>query len=199
MFRTLKSELFYIIRFQFIIPIILFILAMIFLPDFGFEGLILSIYPSLAAAYFVTFIMYCEVIFLFYFDDGVGTCMVTIGFFLGTLIGSIITTYFDVVFAGLGLFVGAFIGWTIGYMRLRRVINKIDEQIFCRGMIVNTTSAGKMSKRRIDEAEEALAALKLSKEDRIKQEAEQQKQKMFAQQKAERTAEMKEIAAKAKK
>ena len=143
--------------------------------------------------------MYCEVIFLFYFDDGIGTCMVTIGFFIGTLVGSIITTYFDVVFAGLGLFLGAFIGWTIGYMRLRRVITKIDEQIFCRGMIVNTTSAGKMSKRRIEEADEALAALKLSKEDRIKQEAEQQKQKMFAQQKAERTAEMKEIAQKAKK
>ena len=199
MFRTLKSELFYIIRFQFIITIILFILAMIFLPDFGFEGIILSIYPSLAAAYFVTFIMYCEVIFLFYFDDGIGTCMMTIGFFLGTLITTIITTYFDIVFAGLGLFVGAFIGWTIGYIRLRRIINKIDEQIFCRGMIVNTTSAGKMTQKRIDEAEEQLAMLKLSKEDRVKQEAEQQKQKMFAQQKAERAAEMKEIAAKAKK
>ena len=199
MFRTLKSELFYIIRFQFIITIILFILAMIFLPDFGFEGVILSIYPSLAAAYFVTFIMYCEVIFLFYFDDGIGTCMVTIGFFIGTLVGSIITTYFDVVFAGLGLFLGAFIGWTIGYIRLRRVINKIDEQIFCRGMIVNTTSAGKMTKRRIDEADEALNALKHSKDEKIKQEAEQQKQKMFAQQKAEREAAMKEIAQKAKK
>ena len=199
MFRTLKSELFYIIRFQFIITIIFFILAMIFLPDFGFEGVILSIYPSLAAAYFVTFIMYCEVIFLFYFDDGVGTCMVTIGFFIGTLVGSIITTYFDIVFAGLGLFMGAFIGWTIGYMRLRRVINKIDEQIFCRGMIINTTSAGKMTKKRIDEAEEQLSALKQSKEDKVKQETEQQKQKMFAQQKAQREAEMKEIAAKAKK
>ena len=172
---------------------------MIFLPDFGFEGVILSIYPSLAAAYFVTFIMYCEVIFLFYFDDGIGTCMVTIGFFIGTLVGSIITTYFDVVFAGLGLFLGAFIGWTIGYIRLRRVINKIDEQIFCRGMIVNTTSAGKMTKRRIDEADEALNALKHSKDEKIKQEAEQQKQKMFAQQKAEREAAMKEIAQKAKK
>lgn len=199
MFRTLKSELFYIIRFQFIITIIIFILAMIFLPDFGFEGLILSIYPALAAAYFVTFIMYCEVIFLFYFDDGVGTCMVTIGFFFGTLIGSIITTYFNVVFAGLGLFCGAFVGWTIGYMRLRRVINKIDEQIFCRGNIINTTSAGLMSKKRIEEADEQLNYLKLSKEEQIKADAEKQKQRMFAAQKAEREAAFKEAAAKARK
>ena len=199
MFRTLKSELFYIIRFQFIITIIIFILAMIFLPDFGFEGLILSIYPSLAAAYFVTFIMYCEVIFLFYFDDGVGTCMVTIGFCVGTLIATIITTYFNVVFAGLGLFCGAFIGWTIGYMRLRRVINKIDEQIFCRGAIVNTTSAGKMTKRRIEEADQQLNYLKLTKEEKMKVDAEQQKQKMFAAQKAEREAELKNAAASAKK
>ena len=66
-------------------------------------------------------------------------------------------------------------------------------------MIVNTTSAGKMTKRRIDEADEALNALKHSKDEKIKQEAEQQKQKMFAQQKAEREAAMKEIAQKAKK
>ena len=56
-----------------------------------------------------------------------------------------------------------------------------------------------MTKRRIDEADEALNALKHSKDEKIKQEAEQQKQKMFAQQKAEREAAMKEIAQKAKK
>lgn len=199
MFRTLKSELFYIIRFQFIITIIVFILAMIFLPDFGFEGLILSIYPSLAAAYFVTFIMYCEIIFLFYFDDGVGTSMVSIGFFLGTLIGSIVTTYFNVVFAGLGLFFGAFVGWTIGYMRLRRVINKIDEQIFCRGNIVNTTSAGRMTKKRIEEADEQLAYFKMTKEEKMQHDLEKHKQELFAQQKAEREAALRSVAQSAKK
>ena len=199
MFRTLKSELFYIIRFQFIITIILFILAMIFLPDFGFEGLILAIYPALAAAYFVTFIMYCEIIFLFYFDDGVGTSMVAIGFFLGTLIGAIITTYFNIVFSGLGLFLGAFIGWTIGYIRLRRVISKIDEQIFCRGNIVNTTSAGKMTKKRMEEADEQLAYFKMSKEEKMQHDVEKQKQEMFAQQKAEREAALKSVSQNAKK
>lgn len=199
MFRTLKSELFYIIRFQFVITIMIFILAMIFLPNFGFEGTILSIYPSLAAGYFVTFIMYCEIIFLFYFDDGVGTSLVAIGFCAGTLIASIITTYFDIVFAGLGLFCGAFIGWTIAYMRLRRVINNIDEQIFCRGSIINTTSAGKMSKRRIDEADQQLNYFKMSKEEKIRYEAEQQKQKMFAEQKAQKEAELKGAAAQAKR
>lgn len=199
MFRTLKSELFYIIRFQFIITIIIFILAMIFLPDFGFEGLILSIYPALAAAYFVTFIMYCEIIFLFYFDDGVGTSMVSVGFCLGTLIATIVTTYFNVVFAGLGLFIGAFIGWTIGYMRLRRVITKIDEQIFCRGNIINTTSAGKMSKKRSEEAEEQLAYFKMTKEEQSQHDVEKKKQEMFAQQKAEREAALKSAASNAKK
>lgn len=199
MFRTLKSELFYIIRFQFIITIIIFILAMIFLPDFGFEGLILSIYPALAAAYFVTFIMYCEIIFLFYFDDGVGTSMVSVGFFLGTLIGTIVTTYFNIVFAGLGLFFGAFVGWTIGYMRLRRVITKIDEQIFCRGNIINTTSAGKMTKKRNEEAEEQLAYFKMTKEEKMQHDVEQKKQEMFAQQKAEREAALKGVANNAKK
>ncbi len=158
MFRTLKNELFYIIRFQFVITIIVFILAMIFLPNFGFEGTIMSIYPALAAGYFVTFIMYCEIIFLFYFDDGVGTTMTAFGFCVGTLIGAVITTYFDVVYAGLGLFFGAFVGWTIAYIRLRRVNKKLDEQIFCRGSIVTTTSASKMTKKRAKEAQEELKA-----------------------------------------
>ena len=56
-----------------------------------------------------------------------------------------------------------------------------------------------MSKKRIDEAEEALAALKVTKDDKIKKEAEEQKQKMFAQQKAEREAQMKDIASRSKK
>ncbi|MDD6395042.1 MAG: exopolysaccharide Pel transporter PelG [Firmicutes bacterium] len=199
MFRTLKSELFYIIRFQFVITIIIFILAMIFLPGFGFEGTVLSIYPALAAAYFVTFIMYCEIIFLFYFDDSIGTCMVSISFCAVTLIASIVTTHFDIVFAGLGLFCGAFVGWTIGYMRLRRVINKIDEQIFCRGSIISTTSAGRMSKKRIEEADEQLSYLKMSKEEKIRYEAEQQKQRMFAAQKEQKRDELRDIAKQSKK
>lgn len=199
MFRTLKSELFYIIRFQFVITIILFILAMIFLPNFGFEGTILSIYPALAAAYFVTFIMYCEVIFLFYFDDGIGTCMVTITFCAVTFLATVVTTYFNVVFAGLGLFCGAFAGWTVGYMRLRRVIDRIDEQMFCRGSIIKTTSAGGMNKKRIEEANAQLNVLKLTKEERVAYEADKQKQAAFAAQKEKKRQELRDIAAQTKK
>ena len=64
---------------------------------------------------------------------------------------------------------------------------------------MNTTSAGKMTKRRIAEADQQLSNLKVSKEDKIRQTAEQQKQKMFAEQKAQREAAMKDVAANAKK
>ena len=56
-----------------------------------------------------------------------------------------------------------------------------------------------MTKRRIAEADQQLSNLKVSKEDKIRQTAEQQKQKMFAEQKAQREAAMKDVAANAKK
>ena len=41
------------------------------LPLFGFSGLVMSIYPCLAAGYFILFLMYSAMLFLYYFNDSV--------------------------------------------------------------------------------------------------------------------------------
>ena len=53
MFRTLAEELMSLARVQFIITLVIFLLCMIFLPQVGFGGMTMRIYPCLAAGYFI--------------------------------------------------------------------------------------------------------------------------------------------------
>ena len=53
MFRQLSEELMNLVRIQFIISVILFFICIILLPRFGFDGLVLKIYPCLAAGYYL--------------------------------------------------------------------------------------------------------------------------------------------------
>ena len=60
MFRLLGEELMSLARVQFIITLVIFLICMIFLPQFGFGGLTMRIYPCLAAGYYILFLMYAE-------------------------------------------------------------------------------------------------------------------------------------------
>lgn len=55
MFRQLASELMNLVRIQFIVSVVLYLLCVIFLPGMGFSGLVMQIYPCLAAGYFILF------------------------------------------------------------------------------------------------------------------------------------------------
>ena len=66
MFHLLIQQIGYVVRVQAIISVIIFLLVIIFLPDYGFSGLEMTIYPALAAAFFGIFTMYCNIIFLYY-------------------------------------------------------------------------------------------------------------------------------------
>ena len=79
----------------------------------------LKIYPSLAVGYFILFLMYAEIIFLYYFDDLTGAIWTAIVFCLVTWIGSLIATHLPVIWYGAGVIAGAFAGWSVAYARLR--------------------------------------------------------------------------------
>ena len=81
MFRQLAEELMNLTRIQFIISLVLFFICIIFLPQFGFGGLIMRIYPCLAAGYFIMFLLYAEIIFLYYFNDLTGSVLTSIVFY----------------------------------------------------------------------------------------------------------------------
>lgn len=137
MFRLLLQQLSYVVQVQAIISGIIFLIVVIFLPSFGFSGKILVIYPAMAAGYLVIFIMYCNIIFLYYFNDVTGALITSLLFFLGVLSVSILASHYQTRFYGIGTFIGAFIGWTFSFFRIRYLERHFTEHIFLRGRIIS--------------------------------------------------------------
>ena len=136
MFRQLAEELMNLTRIQFIISLVLFFICIIFLPQFGFGGLIMRIYPCLAAGYFIMFLLYAEIIFLYYFNDLTGSVLTSIAFCGCTALGSMIAVNLPDIWYGTGLVVGAFLGFTVAYLRLQWLEKHMDVHVFCNGNLL---------------------------------------------------------------
>lgn len=136
MFRQLSAELVNLVRIQFIITSVVYLLMMVFLPQFGISSLTLRIYPCLAAGYFILFLMYAEIIFLYYFNDLTGAMLTSTVFCLMTFLGSIVSTHLPELWYGAGVAFGAFCGWTFGYFRLRYMERRLDAFVFCKGSLL---------------------------------------------------------------
>jgi uncharacterized membrane protein len=126
-----------LVRLQFIVTVIVFLLFIIFMPMFGFGGVILQIYPCLAAGYFIMFLMYSLIIFLYYFSDLNGAMGTAFAFCASTLLGSIVSCHLTTIWFGLGLVIGAFVGFTVAYFRLRHIEKNLDVHIFCNGNLLD--------------------------------------------------------------
>ncbi len=136
MFRQLAAELMNLVRIQFIISICIFLICVVMLPQYGFSGLVMQIYPCLAAGYFILFLMYASVIYLFYFNDLVGALLTTIFFAAATFGISVYAAGLSESWYGVGVVIGSLLGWCIAYMRLRWVEKHLDEHIFCAGSLI---------------------------------------------------------------
>lgn len=136
MFRQLSEELMNLTRIQFIISLVLFFMCIILLPQFGFGGLVMRIYPCLAAGYFILFLMYAGIIFLYYFNDLKGAVITSLAFCVCTAAGSFFATHLSELWYGIGLTAGAFLGWTLAYSRLQWLEKNLDEHVFCSGNLL---------------------------------------------------------------
>ncbi len=136
MFRQIVSELMNLVRVQFIISAVIYLLCIVLLPRFGFAGSVMHIYPCLAAGYFVLFLMYAAILFLYYFNDMTGAVLTTAAFCLVTLVGSIFATRLSEIWYGIGVVLGAFTGWSVAFLRLRWVEKNLNTHIFCKGLLL---------------------------------------------------------------
>ncbi len=154
MFRQLGEELLSLVRIQFFVSLIVYFVCVIILPQFGFGGLVLKIYPCLAAGYFVLFIMYAAIIFLYYFNDLTGSLLTAGIFCVTTMAVSIVATYLPEIWYGIGVFVGAFTGWTVAYLRIRWLEKNLDEHTFCRGTMLKKGKGKKPPSKVFDRGEQ---------------------------------------------
>lgn len=159
LFRQLGNELMNLVRVQFIISVVAYLLCVVFLPQFGFAGSVMRIYPCLAAGYFIMFLMYAALLLLYYFSDLKGAVMTVLSFFFFTFFGSILSMRLPEIWYGIGLVVGSFLGWTVAYLRLRWVERNLDTHIFCQGFILKQENvpmpSGMVYKREDESAKEA--------------------------------------------
>ena len=136
MFSQLSQELMNLVRIQFIISVIVFLLCSIFLPQLGFGGMVMRIYPCLAAGYFILFIVYAAILFLYYFNDLQGALYTTATFTSVIFLVSIVATHLPQIWFGIGVAVGALAGWCVAYFRLRWIERNLDTHVFCEGSIL---------------------------------------------------------------
>lgn len=145
MFRQLGIELMNLVRVQFIISVVIYLLCVVFLPQYEFAGRVMRIYPCLAAGYFILFLMYAALLFLYYFNDLTGAVYTTLVFCILTCVGSVFAMRLPEIWYGAGLAAGAFAGWTVAYMRLRWVERHLDIHIFCQGQLIRRKTGRKPS------------------------------------------------------
>lgn len=160
MFRQLAEELMNLVRLQFIVSVVVFMLFITLLPQIGFGGMVMKIYPSLAAGYFILFVMYSAIIFLYYFNDLTGAALTAFLFCLVTFLVSVIATHLAVIWYGIGLVAGSTVGWCMAYFRLRKMEKDLDVHIFCNGTIMKRAHGGRPSnkvyERAVSAAEEGM-------------------------------------------
>ena len=138
MFLVLRNEILFLVQIQVIIAAIFFLLISMFAPFLGFGGMVMVIYPTMAAGYFVLFIMYCTIVFLFYYDDQIGALVASMLFFGMTFLSAfLLEQHVDPNLYGAGLFIGGMSGLFFALFRLKYVEKTIDERIFCRGNLLN--------------------------------------------------------------
>ena len=145
MFGQLSEELLNLVRIQFIVSVVVFLLAIIFLPRFGLAGLVMQIYPCLAAGYFILFVMYAEIIFLYYYNDYDGALITALVFCVATLIGAWFSTFLKPIWFGLGLVFGSMVGFVCAYLRLRHIEKNLDIHVFCKGNLMKKGEGRKPS------------------------------------------------------
>lgn len=147
MFAQLSEELMNLVRLQFIVSVVVFLLCIVLLPQFGFGGMVMRIYPCLAAGFFILFIMYAAIIFQYYYNDNIGALMTSFSFCVTTLVVSIFATHLSPIWYGIGLVAGSLVGWTVAYHRLRVMEKTLDIHIFCSGNIMKRGHGKKPSNK----------------------------------------------------
>ena len=136
MFRTLSLEMLSLVEMQFILSVVVFLLANILMPVLGFSGMTMQIYPMLAVGYFISAIMYSGMLFLNYFSDlngSVASCVLFAGICLGA---SFFAARLPIKWYGSGFALAAFCSFTYIYFRLRWVEKNLSYHIFCAGSIL---------------------------------------------------------------
>jgi uncharacterized membrane protein len=136
MFRGLSNQILSLVQMQFIVSVVIYLLAIVVLPLIGFSGMIMEIYPMLAVGFFLSYLMYAELLFLYYYEDLTGAFINSLIYAAGSILGSILVSQLPVMWYGAGFAAGAFLAFTYSYFRLSWIEKNFDMFTFCKGTLL---------------------------------------------------------------
>ncbi len=143
MFSSLSQQLKGLAFTQFAISVIIFFIAEIALPYMGFSGTTMDIYPLMSVGYFISFLMYSNLLFLQYFTDYTGAALTGIIYTSVGMVGAYFSQFLSAEWFGLGYTVGALCAYMFSYLRLSKMEKNIYTHVFCAGHILDTVQEDK--------------------------------------------------------
>ncbi len=143
LFRTLAQQILRLVSIQSMITAVIFLLAVTFLPRLYFSSTIIDMYPVLSVGYFLLFLMYCLIIYLYYFNDQRGCVYLSTFFLTVTIIATFYTREMEIPYFGLGFVIGSLAGFTFGFFRIRYLERTINKHLFCDKLVIKHTRIGK--------------------------------------------------------
>lgn len=141
MFRSLGQQLKNLVQVQFAISVVIFLIAEIILPLIGFAGMTMEIYPLMSVGYFISFLMYSNILFLQYYSDYTGSALTGLVFAGVSVLGAILSMSLPTEWYGLGYVVGSLCAYMFSFLRLRYMENHIYTHTFCVGSIIDKREA----------------------------------------------------------
>jgi len=146
MFRTLSQQIGQIFGTQIAITSVLYILIATFGPKIGIDSVTMAIYPILVVAFLGIFMMYGNLVYLYYFADMNGAVWTGVIFAVVTFVGTLFSKNLMPNFWGLGAFFGMLAGWTFSFFRIRWIERNIDAYIFCDYKVIDTMKSSNKGK-----------------------------------------------------
>ncbi len=136
MFRTLSVQILSLVRLQFCLTIVIYLVARVCLPSLGCSGVTMQIYPLMAVGYFISFLYNSLMLYLYYFNDLTGAALSALIFAAVSALGSLVAMNLPTIWYGAGFAVAALLAFSFSYFRLRWIDRTLDAFIFCRGSIL---------------------------------------------------------------
>ncbi|BDF04970.1 exopolysaccharide Pel transporter PelG [[Clostridium] hylemonae] len=146
LFRTLSQQIIQVFGTQMAITSVIFLFLILFGTKIGFDSVTMAIYPVLVVAFLGIFMMYGNIIYLYYFADMTGAVITGALFFAVTLAASLLSSTWSVPFWGAGVFLGMLAGWTYSFFRIRWIERNLDTFIFCDYKVIDTMKSSSKGK-----------------------------------------------------
>ena len=129
--KTLYRELAHMMEIQLIFTVISVTLIGNFLKKAGLDGEMVGIYRTLCFGYCIYGLMKCLIIILLYFDDRKGACISAGMFAASSVLLSVLSLPFGIVYWGTGFLGAALLTGLFTMLRLKHYLKKLEYHVFC--------------------------------------------------------------------